>query len=84
MKKTSFLAGAAIGLVAGLLLAPKKGEEMREELADNAKRIKGKLYKMAGQAGNELADLQEMLEDKVEGLSEDMRHRLLTVLSEAV
>jgi len=70
--------------VAGLLLAPKKGEDLREEIADNAKKLKGKLYKIAGNTGNELADLQEMLEDKVDGLSEDMRHRLLTVLAEAV
>ncbi len=84
MKKTSFLTGAVLGLVAGLLLAPKKGEDLREEIADNAIKLKGKLYKIAGKADNELADLKEMLEDKVDGLSEDMRHRLLTVLSEAV
>lgn len=84
MTKTSFLAGAALGLVAGLLLAPKKGEDLREELADNAKKLKDKLYKMTGEAGSELDDLKEMLEKKIEGLSDDMRYRLLTVLSEAV
>ena len=84
MNKTSFLTGAIIGLAAGLLLAPQKGEDLREEIADNAKKLKGKLSKMAGNASNELADLQEMLEDKVEGLSEEVRHRLLTVLNEAV
>ena len=84
MKKTSFLTGALIGLAAGLLLAPQKGEDLREEIADNAKKLKGKLSKMAGNASNELADLQEMLEDKVEGLSEDVRHRLLTVLNDAI
>ena len=84
MKTSSFLTGAAIGLVAGLLLAPQKGEDLREELADNAKKLKDTLSKMAGNASHELADLQEMLEDKVEGLNEDVRHRLLTVLNETI
>ena len=82
MKNTSFLAGALIGLVAGMLLAPKKGEDLREDIADNAKKLKGKLYKMAGKAGNELDDLKDLLADKVDGLNEDVRYRLLTVLNE--
>ena len=84
MKMASFVAGATIGLVAGLLLAPKKGEDLREELADNAKKLKDKLYKMTGQASEDLADLKEILDKKVEGLSDDIRYRLLTVLNEAV
>lgn len=34
--------GALIGAVAGLLFAPKSGEEMRGELADKLKDAKGK------------------------------------------
>ncbi len=83
MSKTSFISGALLGVAAGLLLAPQKGEDLREDIADNAKKMKKNLYKMAGKGAAELADLKDILSDEVEGLSESMRHRLLTVLNEA-
>lgn len=36
-----FLAGVTIGAVAGLLLAPKKGSEMREDLKATCEKMKG-------------------------------------------
>ena len=72
-----------MGIVAGLLLAPQKGEELREDIADNAKKLKKNLYKMAGKGAAELADLKDLLSEEVDGLSESMRHRLLTMLNEA-
>ena len=83
MSRTSFISGALVGVVAGLLLAPQKGEELREEIADNAKKWKRKLYKMAGKSTSQLSDLQEILEGEIDGLSENMRHRLRTVLNES-
>jgi len=38
MSKTSFITGAFLGLAAGLLLAPQKGEDLREDLTDKAKK----------------------------------------------
>ena len=83
MSKTTFIAGALVGLATGLLIAPKKGEDLRDDISDSAVKWKKKLYKMANKTSNEIADLQEMLEDGVEGLSEDIRFRLLTILNEA-
>jgi len=39
----SFLAGAAAGVVAGLLLAPDSGKEIRKKIAKKASDIKGTL-----------------------------------------
>lgn len=39
----SFLAGAAAGVVAGLLLAPDSGKEIRKKIAKKASDIKGNL-----------------------------------------
>ena len=82
MSKTIFLSGILLGVTAGLLLAPQTGEDLREDIADNAKKLKKNLYKMAGKGSAELADLKDLLSEEVEGLSENMRHRLLTVLNE--
>ncbi len=83
MSKTIFLSGILLGVTAGLLLAPQKGEDLREDIADNAKKLKKNLYKMAGKGAAEVADLKELLSEEIEGLSENMRHRLLTVLNDA-
>lgn len=39
----SFLAGAAAGVIAGLLLAPDSGKEIRKKIAKKASDIKGNL-----------------------------------------
>lgn len=82
MKTGRFLTGALLGVAAGLLVAPKKGEELREDIADNAKKLKDKIQKAAGKAGSELSDLRNILEDEVSGLSDDVRGRMLTMLNE--
>ena len=83
MSKTNFIAGALVGLVAGLLIAPQKGEELREDLTDTAIKWKKKLNKMANKATYELSDIHDILQDEIEGMSDDIRHRMLTVLNEA-
>lgn len=40
-------AGAAAGLVVGLLIAPAKGSETRENISDNAKKLADELLKKA-------------------------------------
>ena len=79
---TKFLVGALAGLVAGLLLAPKKGEDLRNDIADTADEWKRKLQKMSGNAGAELSDLRAILEDEISGLNDDVRNRMLTILDE--
>lgn len=76
------LTGALIGLAVGLLVAPKTGEDTREELADTAEKWKRKWDKMVGNAGMELDDLKKLLQSEIGGLKDDVRSRLLTILEE--
>jgi gas vesicle protein len=83
MSTSRFFAGALVGLVAGLLLAPEKGEDLRNDIADSAEKWKKKFYRITGQAETELDDLRELLEEQVSGLGDDVRYRILTILDEA-
>ena len=49
-----FLTGALLGLVAGLLIAPQKGEDLREDIVDAADRWKDKFNRMVGRAETNL------------------------------
>lgn len=80
---SKFFTGAIVGVIVGLLIAPEKGEDLREEIADTAGKWKNKLNRLAGRAGNNLDDLRAMLENDVDGLSEDVKHRILTILDDA-
>ncbi len=42
-----FIGGAVLGAVAGVLLAPKSGEETRKEIKDYASKVKGEVVDAA-------------------------------------
>lgn len=46
MKIGKFLAGIGIGTVVGMLLAPKKGSELREDLKEKSQELYGKAQNM--------------------------------------
>ena len=83
MSTSKFFAGALVGLVAGLLLAPGKGADLRNDIADSADKWKKKLARITGRTGAELEDLRAMLEEEIDGLGDDVRHRILTILEES-
>lgn len=80
---SKFLAGALVGLVAGLLLAPDKGENTRENLANSAERIRERVNSLLGRTSSHLDDLRVYLDRDISGLSDDVRNRILTILDEA-
>ncbi len=47
------LGGAALGMAIGLLLAPKSGKEMREELKEKAGTFRNKFVSAVNQARHE-------------------------------
>jgi gas vesicle protein len=53
----AFLGGAALGAVAGLLLAPQSGQASREQLRGYARRAEDNLRDLAGQAGEVLGEV---------------------------
>jgi len=70
-----FVVGGAIGAIAGILLAPRSGEETRQILADTAKDMARKADETAKQiqskADDAVSDLQkkgEEIKEKIQGL----------------
>ncbi len=80
---SKFLTGAAIGIVIGLLVAPEKGEDLRNDLADTAEKWKTKLDRLRGRANANLDDLRNLLDQEIDGLNDDIKHRILTILDDA-
>lgn len=83
MSTSRFFAGALCGLAAGLLLAPKKGSELREEIVDTTDQLKRRLDRLTGRAEATMDDLRAILDRNIDGLSEDVKHRILTILDDA-
>ncbi len=78
-----FITGVLLGVGVGLLLAPEKGEDTREAIADTAGQLRDKFNKLVGKAGAHLEDVKKMLASEVSGLSDDVRSRINTILEEA-
>lgn len=67
------LVGAAVGFAAGILLAPAKGAETRENLADKSDDLKDSINKVAGQAMASLNELRETAERSIKSESSRVR-----------
>jgi|GEM_PF-584127 len=80
---SKFMTGALLGLAVGLLVAPEKGEETRDAIADTAEKWKDKFNRLVGRAGARLDDLKDMLGNEIEGLSDDARNKIQKILDEA-
>ncbi len=77
---TTTLAAAAAGIAIGLLIAPAKGSETRQKLADSADSLRKKLRSIRNSADDELNDLQEIFENEVDGLKDDVREKVLKLI----
>ena len=64
---TGFLIGGAVGAIAGVLLAPKSGEETRADIAKTSKELyskaEGSVKDLQAKADDVLNDLQQKGED---------------------
>lgn len=61
---TGFIVGGAIGAIAGILLAPKSGEETRKMLADQAKDVARRADETAKQIQSKADDALSELQKK--------------------
>jgi gas vesicle protein len=75
------VAGLVAGAVAGLLSAPLSGSDTRRKIAVTTGKIKSRLSRLVGKATNELDELKDIVQNQADGLSEDVRHRLLKVIA---
>ena len=87
MGAKQILIGTVSGLVAGatvaLLLAPQSGKETRQQLVDSADTLKKKLAKFKKKSEKELDDLKGVFSQQVEGLSDDVREKVLALIDES-
>jgi gas vesicle protein len=85
MSTSRFFTGTLIGLAAGMLLAPKRGKDLRNDISDQTDKVKRGFDRITGKIkrGPGLSDLRSILEDEVNGLSDDVRYRLLSILDES-
>ncbi|MFV0345006.1 MAG: YtxH domain-containing protein [Bacteroidales bacterium] len=56
------VAGAALGFVAGILLAPEKGEDTRKKIGDKAKHLKDEMDKKMEDVNRKIHDLKHNFE----------------------
>ncbi|PZP47346.1 MAG: hypothetical protein DI598_11100 [Pseudopedobacter saltans] len=77
------ISGIVAGAVVGLLLAPQSGKETRQKIADSAEDWKKKLKKFKNKSLSELDQLQDVFGKQVEGLSDDVREKVLTLIQES-
>jgi len=87
MRTTKYVLFAALGLAAVLLLTSDTAKDLRDELEEkakkNAKKWKNKLSKMGADTSDTIADLKDMLSNEIEGLSDDARERIESILNGA-
>lgn len=85
MSTQKLIVAAAAGIVAGaavaLLTAPLSGSETRKKITDATGKIKNKLSRLIGKATDELDELKDIVQNQADGLSDDVRKRLLKVIA---
>ena len=82
MRLSGFLTGVIAGLLTGILIAPDKGQNTRDNLAETAEKWKNKINRLMGKSYRDIDDLRAFLEENIEGLTEDVRHRMTMILDE--
>ena len=87
MRTTKYFLFAALGVAAVLLLTSDKAKEMRDEMEDkamkNAKKWRKKLSSIGSSTTDTLSDLKELLSSEIEGLSDDARERIESIVNGA-
>ncbi|MCJ8010337.1 YtxH domain-containing protein [Paenibacillus sp. KQZ6P-2] len=77
-KNKSLLWGALIGSVVGsvtaLLLAPKSGKELRQDITEGARTVGSKTTELAGKVGEQGAFLIERVKDTAGNVIQDIRN----------
>jgi len=73
--------GIVAGAVIGLLTAPASGAETRQKIVESSEKLKNKLLRLAGRASDELDELKDVVQNQAEGLSDDVKARILKLIA---
>ena len=74
--KTGFVLGAIIGAAAGLLLAPKTGQEMRADLMEQSEALRARAEELAAKARDQLGPAIERARERLGPAVEAARDRI--------
>jgi gas vesicle protein len=78
-----FLAGLGIGALIGVVIAPKAGEETRQELLDSTNRrfeeLKDNVNEMKGSASKRLEEIKEQVGQRVSSVRESVAATSATI-----
>jgi gas vesicle protein len=73
-----FLAGIGLGFGIGILLAPNRGEETREQLMDRAGELAGNFRGQVGDAVRNSGQVLRQTQEKISGLGQQVTEQLQT------
>jgi len=79
---TGIVVGGLIGATAMMLLAPRSGEEMREEIKDKAMDLRDRTTEGVKDRVSQVVSRAEHLKGGLKGRSNDLKHRGQDVLIE--
>jgi len=74
-------AGLVAGAAIGLLTAPHAGSETRHRISDATNRLTNRLGKLIGKASDELDELKDIIQNQSDGLSDDVRQKVLKLIA---
>ncbi|MBS1771787.1 MAG: YtxH domain-containing protein [Bacteroidetes bacterium] len=80
---TKFLLGLTAGTVVALLVAPKKGEELRNDISDRATKLKNQLGKLIGRSNGKLEDFKTYINKHVDELSDDVKRKIIELIDKS-
>ncbi|MBC6490250.1 YtxH domain-containing protein [Flavihumibacter stibioxidans] len=69
---TALAAGVAIGGILGILFAPDKGENTRQKIADNGKKLSDSIKDKMNEGRNKLSGLRNNIRDRVDSMKESV------------
>jgi len=74
---SGIVAGAAIGF----LTAPHAGSETRQNISDATGKLTKRLGRIIGRASDELDELKDIIQNQSDGLSDDVRQKVLKLIA---
>ncbi|MGM0903909.1 MAG: YtxH domain-containing protein [Bacillota bacterium] len=75
--------GAAVGATATLLVSPKSGDEVREDIGNQLTKGKNKTAEMKNELTNKLGELSEIMNESTSTVSQSVKEKSEKVMNEA-
>ena len=79
----SLLAATAAGVALGMLMAPEKGTDTQKKIGDSLDKLKHKwndIKSLKNVSAEDLRELRATFRQHIEGLSEDVRNKVLQII----